>query len=446
MISVAGIRGIVGESLTAPVVSRYAAAFAETMGTGPIVVGRDARPSGPWMYHAVAAGLLGMGREVVNVGLATTPTTQLAVEAMHAAGGIIITASHNPSPWNALKLLSPEGEFLGPEAGQRVQERYRSDAPAWRDAAELGHERDESGALERHLERVLGLSGIDLAAIRARKLNIVVDGCASVGGVAVPALIDRLGGTTIPLDCEPNGRFTRELEPLPEHLGALGERVRASGADFGVAVDPDADRAAFVDERGKPLGEEYTVALGTLAVLSKTPGPVVTNLSTSRMLDAVCERFGVPLHRSPVGEAHVVAEMKRRKAVAGGEGNGGMILPAAHYGRDSLVAVILVAQLLAERGGTLRALADELPRYSMLKEKLEKPDTPWERSAARLQETFTDYAVETVDGLRFSHGDEWVHVRASGTEPVVRVIAESPAEPRTRNLIERARQALRAAA
>jgi phosphomannomutase len=164
------------------------------------------------------------------------------------------------------------------------------------------------------------------------------------------------------------------------------------------------------------------------------------------MLDAVCERFGVPLHRSPVGEAHVVAEMKRRKAVAGGEGNGGMILPAAHYGRDSLVAVVLVAQLLAERGGTLRALAEELPRYSMLKEKLEKPDTPWERSAARLQETFTDYAVETADGLRFSHGDEWVHVRASGTEPVVRVIAESPAEPRTRNLIERARQALRAAA
>jgi phosphomannomutase len=168
MISVAGIRGIVGESLTAPVVSRYAAAFAETMGAGPIVVGRDARPSGPWMYHAVAAGLLGMGREVVNLGLATTPTTQLAVETMHAAGGIIITASHNPSPWNALKLLSPEGEFLGPEAGQRVQERYRSDAPAWRDAAELGHEREESGALERHLERVLGLSGIDLAAIRAR--------------------------------------------------------------------------------------------------------------------------------------------------------------------------------------------------------------------------------------------------------------------------------------
>ena len=446
MISVAGIRGIVGESLTAPVVSGYAAAFAETMGPGPIVVGRDARCSGPWMYHAVAAGLLGMGREVVNLGLATTPTTQLAVETMHAAGGIIITASHNPSPWNALKLLSPEGEFLGPEAGQRVQERYRSDAPAWRDAAELGHEREESGALERHLERVLGLSGIDLAAIRARRLSIVVDGCASVGGVAVPALIERLGGTTIPLDCEPNGRFTRELEPLPEHLGALGERVRASGADFGVAVDPDADRAAFVDERGNPLGEEYTVALGTLAVLAKTPGPVVTNLSTSRMLDAVCERFGVPLHRSPVGEAHVVAEMKRRKAVVGGEGNGGMILPAAHYGRDSLVAVILVAQLLAERGGTLRALADELPRYSMLKEKLEKPDTPWERSAARLQETFTDYAVETADGLRFSHGDEWVHVRASGTEPVVRVIAESPAEPRTRNLIERARQALRAAA
>ena len=446
MISVAGVRGIVGGSLTAPVVARFCAALAEVAGPGPFVVGRDARTSGEWMYHGVAAGVLGMGRDLVNLGLATTPTTQLAVERLHAAGGVIITASHNPAPWNALKFLSPLGEFLGPEEGRRVQDHFRGERMAWQPAMQLGRERAESAALEWHLERVLGLGGLPLEAIRRRRLRVVVDGCASVGGVALPALLERLGAETVPLDCEPNGRFTRELEPLPEHLGALGALVRESGADVGVAVDPDADRAAFVDERGVPLGEEYTVALGAVAVLERAPGPVVTNLSTSRMLDAVCERFGVPLFRSPVGEAHVVAEMKRRGAVVGGEGNGGMILPEAHYGRDSLVAIALVASLLASRGTGLRALADELPRYSMLKEKLERPAVPWDRSAVRLQEMFRDHAVDSIDGLRFSRDDEWVHVRPSGTEPVVRVIAESPSEPRTRTLIERARQALRAAA
>jgi phosphomannomutase len=249
----------------------------------------------------------------------------------------------------------------------------------------------------------------------------------------------------VPLDCEPTGRFTRELEPLPENLGALGKAVRDAQADFGVAVDPDADRAAFVDGAGKPLGEEYTVALGATVALAHQRGPVATNLSTSRMLDSVCAKFGVPLYRSPVGEAHVVAEMRARGAVAGGEGNGGMILPAAHYGRDSLVAVALVAHAVATSGRSLRQVADELPHYSMLKDKLERPDTPWEVAAARLQESFREHTVDTADGLRFSRDEEWLHVRPSGTEPVVRVIAESPAESRTRELIERARHALEAA-
>jgi phosphomannomutase len=444
MISVAGVRGIVGESLTPAVVARFSAAFAREMPPGPIVVGRDARRSGPMVLHAVLAGLNAAGRDVVDVGLATTPTTQLAVEHLDAAGGIILTASHNPAPWNALKFLSSRGEFLGPDEGRAVRERFEADRDLWVDVTALGGVRTEDAALAWHLERVLGLSCVDVVAIRARALRVAVDGCASVGGIAVPALLRALGAEVVELDCRPDGAFTRELEPLPEHLSRLCDTVRANRADLGVALDPDADRAAFVDGAGVPLGEEYTVALGTGVVLARQRGPVVTNLSTSRILDAVCARAGVPLHRTPVGEAHVVAAMRSLGAVAGGEGNGGMILPEAHFGRDGLVAVALVAQAVTASGRTLRALADALPRYSMRKDKIPLSGEPWSDAARRLAATFQGHAVESADGLRFSHDDEWVHVRPSGTEPVVRVIAESPAEDRTRELIETAREALAA--
>jgi phosphomannomutase len=395
---------------------------------------------------AALAGLTAAGRDVVDLGLATTPTTQLAVEHLHAAGGIILTASHNPAPWNALKFLSDLGEFLGPEAGARVRQRYESERDLYVPWNQVGSVREESNALRWHLDRVLGLDLLDLAAIRGRKLHVVVDGCASIGGIAVPALLKELGAKTTELDCVPNGRFTRELEPLPEHLGALGARVKEAGADFGVAVDPDADRAAFVDARGVPLGEEYTVALGCSVVLEKHKGPVVTNLSTSRILDAVCSRAGVALHRTPVGEAHVVAGMRTKGAIAGGEGNGGMILPAAHYGRDSLVATALIVEAMTASRRTLRELADALPRLHMIKEKISRPDTPWEQSAESLRRHFSQHTLDTADGLRFSRDEEWLHVRPSGTEPVVRLIAESPSETRTRDLIEQARGALAAAA
>ena len=442
MISVAGVRGIVGESLTPPVLTRFAAAFARELGQGPVVVGRDARTSGPMVYRAVAAGLMASGRDVVDLGLATTPATQIAVEHLHAAGGIILTASHNPRQWNALKFLSERGEFLDVETGGRVRARYEGEEPAWVPVDAIGREQTEARADEWHLARVLGLAAIDVESIRRRKLKVAVDGCASVGGVALPKLLRELGATVVPLDCEPNGNFTRELEPLPEHLGALGKVVRDSQADFGVAVDPDADRAALVDEKGTPLGEEYTVALGAEVVLAKQPGPVVTNLSTSRMLDAVCTQAGVPLYRSPVGEAHVVGEMRARGAVVGGEGNGGMIVPAAHYGRDSLVAAALIAQALTASGLTLRQLADRLPRLVMVKEKTGRPEEPWEAAAGRLRVAFAGYDADNKDGLRFSRGEDWVHVRPSGTEPVVRVIAESATAQRTLELIEAARRAL----
>ncbi|MEO5988942.1 MAG: phosphoglucosamine mutase, partial [Candidatus Eisenbacteria bacterium] len=441
MISVAGVRGVVGDSLTPTVVAAFSAAFARSMGDGAIVVGRDARVSGPMVLDSVRAGVVAAGREIVDIGLATTPTTQLAVEHLHAAGGIILTASHNPAEWNALKFLSDRGEFLGPTEGRAVRERFERESDLWCSWDRLGHVRQEDGALAWHLERVLGLEYLDLAAIRSRRLKVAVDGCASVGGFAVPALLEQLGATVVRLDCEPNGRFTRVLEPLPEHLGALGRVVRESGADLGIALDPDADRAAFVDATGLPLGEEYTVALGVRVVLARHKGPVVTNLSTSRMLEQVCAAAQVPLYRTPVGEAHVVAAMRDHDAIAGGEGNGGMILPAAHLGRDGLVAMALVAQAMSA-GASLRELADSLPRFAMIKDKLDQGGVPWEQSVERLKRAFGGWALDTMDGLRFSRTEEWVHVRPSGTEPVVRVIAESPTTERTREVVEQARRAL----
>jgi phosphomannomutase len=442
MISVAGVRGIVGESLTPPVLARFAAAFAQSLGPGEIVVGRDARPSGPMVYRAVAAGLTAAGRDVVDLGLATTPGTQIAVEELRAAGGVILTASHNPIQWNALKFLSSRGEFLDAEAGRAVRARYDSEDRLWAPHHEVGRERIESRADEWHIARILRLDVLDLEAIRRRGLRVVVDGCASTGGVAVPRLLRELGAQVIERDCEPNGRFTRELEPLPEHLGALSQAVQESRADFGIALDPDADRAALVDEHGVPLGEEYTLAIAAGVVLAKRKGPAVTNLSTSRMIDAVCARHGVPLVRTPVGEAHVVTAMRAHQAVIGGEGNGGVILPAAHYGRDGLVAAALVCQALAASPKTLRGIADDLPRFHMIKTKLERPDEPWERAAIRLTEGFRDYTLVSADGLRFERDEEWVHVRPSGTEPVVRVIAETPSAPRTQELVDRARGAM----
>jgi phosphomannomutase len=445
MISVAGIRGIVGESLTPPVIARFAAAFAHGLGGGPVVVGRDARGSGPMVYRAVAAGLTAAGRDVIDIGLATTPATQVAVEELGAAGGVILTASHNPAEWNALKFLSGRGEFLDAETGTVVRGRYESGDDLWATFDRLGGESTEPRALEWHLGRVRGLPFLDLEAIRRRRLHAVVDGCASVGGIAVPRLLRELGCEVVELDCVPDGRFTRELEPLPEHLGRLGAKVRETRADFGVALDPDADRAAFVDAAGVPLGEEYSLALAAQVVLAKQPGPVVTNLSTSRIMDAVCAHAGVALHRTRVGEAHVVAGMRAHGAVVGGEGNGGVIVPAAHYGRDGLVAAALVCQALAADGAPLRSLADGLPRLWMVKSKLARPDEPWDRTASRLRAAFSDHAADPTDGLRLSRDEEWVHIRASGTEPVVRVIAESPTEPRTRELIERARRVLQPA-
>jgi len=441
MVSVSGIRGVVGDSLTVPVLVDYAAAFGRFVGPGRVVVGRDARPSGEWVLAVVASALRAVGVDVVDVGLVPTPAVQVAVLDHHAVGGIVLSASHNPAAWNALKLLDARGEFLDAEASARFHAGVGHGGP-W-----VGHERlgglvAAGGAVDAQVARALAHPALERAAW-PRAPIVVVDGCRSVGGLATPQALRALGAMVIELDCAPDGCFTRGLEPVPENLGALGRLVLEHGADFGVAHDPDADRAALVGPDGVPLGEEATLALAVRVVLARKQGPVVTNLSTSRMVEDLAAAAGVPFLRTAVGEAHVVSGMRRVGAVIGGEGNGGVIAPEAHLGRDGTVAAVLVAQAWADAGGDLAAAVRVLPRYVMMKARLEGV-RDWPARAQDLVAQFADYALDTTDGLRFSQDRAWLHARPSGTEPIVRLIAEAPDATTTRALLERARRAFTA--
>lgn len=438
MVSVSGIRGIVGRSLTAPVLLEYASAFGRFKAPGPIVVGRDARLSGPWVLSTVVAGLAGVGVDVLDVGAVPTPAVQVAVIEHKATGGIIVSASHNPAPWNALKLLDQNGEFLDAESSARFLAGVQAGGP-WATADELGEVRATPGAVDAQVRRALALPDLERAGW-PRAPRVVVDGCRSVGGLATPKALALLGATVFELDCVPDGRFTRGLEPTPANLGALGAAVREHGADFGVAHDPDADRCALVGPDGVPCGEEATLALAVRVVLSRRKGPVVTNLSTSRMVEDLAAAAGVPFSRTRVGEAHVVTGMKAVGAVIGGEGNGGVIAPEAHLGRDGTVAAVLACQAWADAGGDLGEAVRRLPSYVMMKDKLEGV-TDWPASAERLLARFDGFAVDRTDGLRFADARSWVHVRPSGTEPIVRIIAEAGDSASAEALLTRARQA-----
>ncbi len=441
MVSVSGIRGVVGDSLTVPVLVDYAAAFGRFVGPGRVVVGRDSRPSGEWVFSVVASALRAVGVDVVDVGLVPTPAVQVAVLDHGAVGGIVLSASHNPAPWNALKLLDARGEFLDAEASLRYRAGVGADGP-WVGHDRLGGLSLGVGAVDAQVARALAHPALERAGW-PRAPIVVVDGCRSVGGLATPQALRALGATVIELDCTPDGRFTRGLEPVPENLGALGRLVLEHHADFGIAHDPDADRAALVGPDGVPCGEEATLALAVRVVLARKKGPVVTNLSTSRMVEDLAAAAGVPCHRTAVGEAHVVTGMRKFGAAIGGEGNGGVIAPEAHLGRDGTVAAVLVAQAWADAGGDLAAAVRDLPRYVMMKDKLEGV-RDWPARARDLETLFADYALDPTDGLRFAQDRAWLHARPSGTEPIVRLIAESPDAATTRALLERARRAFAA--
>ncbi|HEY0996297.1 MAG TPA: phosphoglucosamine mutase [Gemmatimonadaceae bacterium] len=448
MVSVSGIRGRVGEALTPEVVATYAAAFgawargeAERRAPGreearTIVLGRDSRVSGPLFHKVATAALQSVGCEVLDIGLTTTPTCQLAVEHHHAAGGLMLSASHNPIEWNALKFIGPTGLFLEASEGTAMRALVEQGIPraTW---DKLGHVVVDPEAMDRHIEQVLALPYLDVPGIRARGFKVALDCVRGAGGAIIPQLLERLGCTVSAINLETDGRFPRPPEPVAENLGDLERLVLESGAEVGLAVDPDVDRLALVSDEGKAIGEDYTLALAARVVLRHREGVVVTNLSTSRIVDDASAPATV--HRAPVGEVNVAVRMRELGAVVGGEGNGGVILPELHLGRDAPVGIALILQLLLEEGRPLSAIVAGLPRYAIVKDKLDRPDASLDTVYDSLRKEFPDAEADTQDGLRLSWADRWVHVRPSGTEPIVRVIAEAPSTAEAEALIRRSR-------
>jgi phosphomannomutase len=445
IVSVSGVRGIVGADLTPELVARYAAAFgfiAREGGGEHVVLARDARTSGPMFAAATAAGLQSVGVGVVDCGLIPTPTAQLAVEHHGAAGGIIITASHNPVEWNALKFVGSDGMFLDRAAAGRLFDVVAEGELLRSGWDGVGSTETDSESVERHIEGVLDLD-ISAQTIRDRRFRVALDCVRGAGGTIMPRLLERLGCDLVGMDLETDGRFPRPPEPVPENLRGLGDLVRTSNADVGIAVDPDVDRLALVDETGKAIGEDYTLAFAVRCVLSRQIGPVVTNLSTSLLVDDAASAYGVQVERAPVGEANVAGVMKQKGAVIGGEGNGGVMYPALHVGRDAPVAAALVLDLLAQSGKTISDLVADQPQYVIVKAKSPR-GADLAPVYAALEARFSDGTADYQDGLRLAWQDRWLHVRPSGTEPIVRLIAEGRTADVAEQLIDEARTVLEA--
>jgi len=436
MISVSGVRGIVGDGFTPDVALRFAQAYGSHFGPGRIVVGRDSRVTGDLIKYAVWSGLLATGCDVVDIGMTTTPTTAMATERAENSGGIIITASHNPREWNALKLLAPDGLFLNPEEGARILERVRQEDFRFAAWHEVGTVRPYARAAEDHIASVINLPLIDVTAIRKRGFKIVADPCNGAGGTILPEFLQELGCEVIYLNLEPSGHFPRSPEPVPENLGDLCAAVVKHRADLGIAVDPDVDRLALVSEKGVPLGEEYTLALAVEFVLAHTPGDVVVNASTSLVIDDLARQYGVRVHRTPVGEIHVASKARQSGAVIAGEGNGGVILPALHLGRDAIAGIALILQHLVEKSKPLSQVHADLPQYVIVKDKITLPfGVDARRLVARLTEAHRSGPIDLTDGLKLLYDASWVHIRASNTEPIVRVMAEAPSAEEAQNRV-----------
>ncbi len=448
MVSVSGVRGRVGAPLTPELIAGLAAAFGAFMrgerGRGPVYVGRDSRTSGPMFLRAVVAGLQSVGVAVIDLGMVPTPTLLLAVGRSGAVGGIGITASHNPAEWNALKLVSGEGVFLDSELSARFRTFLSEQDPERAEWDAIPSVTEDPEAWPRHLEAILALPHLDVPALRARKIKVAIDCVHGAGGPVMVDLLEALGCSVEGIGMQPDGLFPRDPEPTAANLADLGELVRDSGAEIGLAVDPDVDRLALVDETGKALGEDLTLALAAATVLRRTPGPVVTNLSTSQVVEDVARAYGVPLLRAPVGEVNVARRMQAEDAVVGGEGNGGVILPALHDTRDAPLAAGLILQHIVDEGVSASAAAARWPRYAIVKVKVSFPRDALESAFAALEQDLDAEVVDRKDGLRLAWPARgaWLHVRASGTEPVVRLIAEAGEEEAAHALIDRAAKLL----
>jgi phosphomannomutase len=440
LFSVAGARGIVGKTIDTDVVTRLTRAFSAVLPPGPVAVGRDTRPSGASFLESVAAALTGDGRDVIDAGIASTPTVELVTERTDAVAGVIVTASHNPVEWNALKFLDGRGIFIGPDLGAQLLGVYESNnLPT---ATGGGNVHRYPSASSEHIDAILGLDVVDVGAIAKKRFKVVLDCINGAGSTIVPDLLERLGCETVRVNCKTDGDFFRDPEPRPDNLRELAERVSAEGADIGFATDPDADRLALVDDNGVPISEEYTLALAVDHVLSRHPGNVVVNLSTSSLIDHVAARHGARVLRTPVGEAHVVGRMLATGAVIGGEGNGGVIYPALHPGRDAPLGVALILQLLAGRNLSLSEQIREYPPFCITKSKLALGGPFDAGRISRLTGSLGPDTIDAQDGVKALFSDRWVHLRVSNTEGVVRVIAEAPDEEGSLALQQQARDIL----
>lgn len=435
--SISGIRGTIGgkagEGLNPLDIVKFTAAYATfiqrttTLPVRKIVVGRDARVSGEMVAHCVIGTLMGMGFDVVDLGLATTPTTELAVTWELACGGIILTASHNPKQWNALKLLNQRGEFLNAEEGNEVLRIAEAEDFAFADIENLGHVKTDNSSIKRHIDNVLSLNLVDVDAIRNAGFSVAVDCVNSVGGLAIPALLEALGvKKIIRLNCQPDGHFPHNPEPLPQHLTEISDLMKSGVADVGFVVDPDVDRLAIVCENGDMFGEEYTLVAVSDYVLQHTPGNTVSNLSSSRALRDVTRARGGVYNAAAVGEVNVVAKMKETGAVIGGEGNGGVIYPASHYGRDALVGIALFLTHLAKEKKRVSELRATYPSYAMTKQRIDlTPAIDVDALLQAVKEKYASQEVTDIDGVKIDFPDGWVHLRKSNTEPIIRVYAEA---------------------
>ena len=435
-ISISGVRGVIGESLTPTLLVRFAQAFGTYVGSGTIVIGRDTRPSGEMVRQAVVAGLLSSGCRVIDLGICPVPTLQLMVRQRRAQGGIEITASHNPAEWNALKFVNAEGLFLSTGQARELLDIYHQGDYTKVTGAEMRGVEAFDGALDAHIQAILDVVGV--LPRTSRKLKVALDSCNGAGSIIAPKLIEALGAEVVTIHTTPNGSFPRGAEPTPENLTALRQLVKESGADAGFAQDMDADRLAVVAETGEPIGEDNTLVLAARYVLGNTRGPVVTNLSTSSAMDAVVKLFDCPLHRSKIGEANVTEMMQQVGAVIGGEGNGGVIYPKINFCRDSLVGMALILHLLAETGQSVTSLLADLPRHTMIKEKLECPSHKIGEALKIIRGEYADHPMDLRDGVKVSFEKGWLHVRGSNTEPIIRLVVEAEDEAQARRMFNAA--------
>lgn len=446
--SISGIRGTIGgqidKSLTPIDIVKYAASYGTWLKRNhpnkqlKVVIGRDARISGNMLSGLVINTLIGLGIDVIDLELSTTPTVEIAVPIEGAQGGIILTASHNPIQWNALKLLNEKGEFISGADGQEVLKIAEQNSYIFAEVLELGKVVKKDHYIDKHIELILALPLVDKAAIEQSDFSIVVDAVNSSGGIAVPKLLKALGVKNITeLYCEPTGYFPHNPEPLPEHLTELSSKIKSSNAAIGITVDPDVDRLALVCEDGSMFGEEYTLVAVADYVLSKTPGVTVSNLSSTRALRDVTESYGMQYFASAVGEVNVVSKMKEHCAVIGGEGNGGIIYPVLHYGRDSLVGIALFLSHLAQKKVSMTELRSMYPNYVISKNKVELTDSiDVDHILSRISEIYANEEIDTIDGVKINFKEEWVHLRKSNTEPIIRIYSESKSEEKANQLAQ----------